>query len=108
MSKKGRQFLTTDGNTYIHESIHTYNYNDTLVAAYKKGTKQGVYILPSDIVKYLPNKKELLIGYLTFTIPSAIIARLVRRLTGTKGSPLENFLMEYYFKMEKKILKGKL
>ena len=43
-------------------------------------------------------------AYLTLTIPAAMLARIVRFVTGVKGTKIELLLMSYYYKMEKKLL----
>jgi len=45
-----------------------------------------------------------ILGYLSLCIPAAILARVTRKFTGRKGTPLERFLMEYYYDMQKRIL----
>jgi len=68
----------------------------------------GTYAAPSDLIfkKILPKSEKLkwILGYLSLCIPAAMLARVTRKLTGRKGTPLERFLMEYYYKMQKRIL----
>lgn len=63
------------------------------------------YVYSDLVIKLHPTKTEVVFGYLSLAIPSAMLARIVRKVTGEKGTPLENFLMEHYFNMERKLLK---
>lgn len=47
------------------------------------------------------------LGYLTFCIPSAILARVVRKTFKRKGTFLEKHLMSYYYKLESFLLGNK-
>ena len=51
-----------------------------------------------------PTKLQILQGWLTFAIPCAIMARIVRFIKNKKGTEYEVKLMEYYYKKEKQIL----
>lgn len=59
-------------------------------------------------MKLLPKTSDYLLqwtlGYVSGAIPAAMLARLVRKLTQRKGTPLERFLMEHYYEMERRIL----
>lgn len=52
-----------------------------------------------------PPLHKIVLGYVSLCIPAAMLARVVRFLTGRKGTPLEVGLMEYYYDMEKRLLK---
>lgn len=52
-----------------------------------------------------PTKLDFFLGYVTMTIPAAMLARGVRKITGRKGTPLEDYLMKYYFDMTVKLLR---
>jgi hypothetical protein len=56
----------------------------------------------SDLRK--PTKLDFLKAYLTLAIPAAMLARITRKITGRKGTPLEGFLMEHYYNMSVKLL----
>lgn len=56
----------------------------------------------SDLRK--PTKFDSLKAYLTLAIPAAMLARITRKITGRKGTPLEGFLMEHYYNMSVKLL----
>lgn len=53
-----------------------------------------------------PNKLQTFLGYITLCIPAAILARAVRKVTGTKGTSFETFLMAYYYETEQLLLQG--
>lgn len=69
----------------------------------------GTYVAPSDLI--IPSTKvttkhfkKWILGYVSLCIPAAMLARVIRKLTGRKGTPLERFLMEYYYDMQNRIL----
>lgn len=68
---------------------------NTLVLTYK-----------SDLRK--PTKLDFLKAYLTLAIPAAMLARITRKITGRKGTPLEGFLMEHYYDQSVKLLRKDL
>jgi len=51
-----------------------------------------------------PTKLDFLKAYITLAIPAAMLARITRKITGRKGTPLEGFLMEHYYDMSVKLL----
>lgn len=51
-----------------------------------------------------PTKLQILQGWLTFAIPCAILARIIRFIKDEKGTEYEVKLMKYYYKKEKQIL----
>lgn len=44
-----------------------------------------------------PTLFDTVLAYLTGVIPAAMLARVVRKVTGQKGTPLENALMRFYY-----------
>ena len=52
-----------------------------------------------------PNLLDFLLAYVTMCIPAAMLARVTRKITGRKGTPLENYLMDHYFNMSVKLLR---
>lgn len=54
-----------------------------------------------------PNKLDKALGYASLAIPAAMLARVVRKVTGRKGTPLEKFLMDYYYNKSVKLLARK-
>lgn len=106
MKKVGRHFICTEGIEYKYEE-QKYYCNKHYIQVTGAVTGFGYVLLESQIARWLPTKKEKFLGYISLCIPSAMLARLVRKITGTKGTPLEVFLMDYYYKMEKKLLKDK-
>lgn len=57
----------------------------------------------SDLRK--PTKFDFLKAYLTLAIPAAMLARITRKITGRKGTPLEKFCMKHYYDMSVKLLR---
>lgn len=56
----------------------------------------------SDLRK--PTKLDFLRAYITLAIPAAMLARITRKITGRKNTPLERFLMEHYYDKSVKLL----
>lgn len=51
-----------------------------------------------------PTKLDFLLAYITLAIPAAMLARITRKITGRKGTPLERFCMDYYYETSIKLL----
>lgn len=68
-----------------------------------------VYYYLNKVPPILPKsyRKEWVLGYVSLCIPAAMMARAVRKVVGIKGTPLERYLMDYYFEMERRLLVGK-
>ena len=66
--------------------------------------ESGLRIIAATKLK-APTKLDFLLAYVTMTIPAAMLARVVRKITNRKGTPLEDYLMNYYFDMTVKLLR---
>lgn len=68
-----------------------------------------VYYYLNKVPPLLPKsyRKEWILGYISLCIPAAMLARVVRKIVGIKGTPLERYLMDYYFEMERRLLVSK-
>ena len=60
-----------------------------------------------DVKLRKPTLSDKILGYLTGVIPAAMLARVVRRMTGKKGTPLEKTLMDFYYDGCKVLLEKK-